>query len=102
MRNAHVPAEDMLSVLDVQMEGVEGYFDHKDVPGDNMMGPVVHDEEVFASRKVTCVGQACPLYSLVGMQAAACGLSLPVTGSLLAACEAWTIGTNEQQRLSMA
>ena len=45
-----------------QMEGVEGYFDHTHVPGDNMMGPIVHDEEVFASSKVTCVGQVsrCP------------------------------------------
>ena len=33
-----------------------GYFDHKDVPGHNDMGAVVHDEEVFASEKVTCIG----------------------------------------------
>ncbi len=40
----------------MQMEGVVGYFDHKDVPGHNDMGAVVHDEEVFASEKVTCIG----------------------------------------------
>lgn len=58
------------------MEGVVGYFDHKDVPGHNDMGAVVHDEEVFASEKVTCIGArlshllltvaawGCPLNSL--------------------------------------
>ena len=51
------PAQTEAQHANVQMEGVEGYFDHKDVPGDNMMGPIVHDEEVFATRSVTCVGQ---------------------------------------------
>jgi hypothetical protein len=36
---------------------VVGYFGAKDVPGDNMIGPIMHDEEVFATDKVTCVGQ---------------------------------------------
>ena len=39
------------------MEGVEGYFDHKDVPGRNDIGPILHDEEVFTTRTVTCIGQ---------------------------------------------
>ena len=26
-------------------------------PGDNMIGPIMHDEEVFATQEVTCVGQ---------------------------------------------
>ncbi|KAI0525010.1 hypothetical protein KFK09_004400 [Dendrobium nobile] len=37
--------------------GFAGLFLAKDVPGSNKIGPVVHDEEVFASEKVTCVGQ---------------------------------------------
>jgi xanthine dehydrogenase/oxidase len=37
-------------------EGVVAYFDSKDIPGDNDCGAVVHDEEVFASKKVLCVG----------------------------------------------
>ena len=37
------------------MPGVRGYFDHRDVPV-NDVGPAVIDEEVFASRRVTCVG----------------------------------------------
>ena len=39
------------------MEGVEGYFDHKHIPGRNDIGPVLHDEEVFATSTVTCIGQ---------------------------------------------
>jgi xanthine dehydrogenase/oxidase len=34
-----------------------GYFGADDVPGDNMIGPIMHDEEVFATNEVTCVGQ---------------------------------------------
>lgn len=41
----------------VQMDGVEGYFDHTHVPGRNDIGPILHDEEAFATRTVTCVGQ---------------------------------------------
>lgn len=37
--------------------GFAGIFFHKDVPGDNTIGPVVHDEELFASEFVTSVGQ---------------------------------------------
>ena len=39
------------------MEGVVGYYGAGDVPGDNIIGPVKHDEEVFATKEVTCVGQ---------------------------------------------
>ena len=35
-----------------------GFFGAGDVPGSNMIGPVLHDEELFATRQVTCVGQA--------------------------------------------
>ena len=41
----------------LQMEGVKGYFDHEDIPGVNKWGAVIHDEEIFASEIVTCVGQ---------------------------------------------
>ena len=39
------------------MEGVVGYYGHEDVRGGNNIGPVIPDEECFASEKVTCVGQ---------------------------------------------
>ncbi|EPS65688.1 hypothetical protein M569_09089, partial [Genlisea aurea] len=37
--------------------GFAGIFYANDVPGDNLVGPVVHDEELFAKEFVTCVGQ---------------------------------------------
>lgn len=37
--------------------GFAGIFFAKDVPGSNEIGPVVMDEELFASEFVTCVGQ---------------------------------------------
>ncbi|XP_022753579.1 xanthine dehydrogenase 1-like isoform X2 [Durio zibethinus] len=37
--------------------GFAGSFFAKDVPGSNKIGPVVLDEELFASEFVTCVGQ---------------------------------------------
>ncbi|CAI9106449.1 OLC1v1005608C2 [Oldenlandia corymbosa var. corymbosa] len=37
--------------------GFAGAFFAKDIPGDNMIGPIIADEELFASKLVTCVGQ---------------------------------------------
>ncbi|XP_074291115.1 xanthine dehydrogenase 1-like isoform X2 [Silene latifolia] len=37
--------------------GFAGIFFAKDVPGDNHIGPIFTDEELFASELVTCVGQ---------------------------------------------
>ncbi len=39
------------------MPGVEGVFDHNDVPGSKRWGPVIHDEEPYAVEKVVFVGQ---------------------------------------------
>ena len=43
----------------LELEGVIGYFDHRDTQGRNLIGPVEEDEECFANKKVTCVGQVC-------------------------------------------
>lgn len=37
--------------------GFEGLFLSRDIPGSNNVGAVIHDEELFASEIVTCVGQ---------------------------------------------
>ena len=37
--------------------GVEGVYGANDIPGDNHIGAIVHDEEIFATDTVTCVGQ---------------------------------------------
>ncbi|XP_043691113.1 xanthine dehydrogenase 1-like isoform X2 [Telopea speciosissima] len=54
------PHARILSIDDSEAKsspGFEGLFLHKDVPGANKIGPVVDDEELFASEFVTCVGQ---------------------------------------------
>ena len=37
--------------------GFAGIFFHKDVPACNIIGPVIDDEEIFATEFVTFVGQ---------------------------------------------
>ena len=39
------------------LDGVEAYFGAEDVPGGNRIGPVIKDEECFASEEVSCFGQ---------------------------------------------
>lgn len=39
------------------LPGVAGVFSAADLPGRNDIGAVIHDEELFATEKVTCVGQ---------------------------------------------
>ncbi|KXZ53315.1 hypothetical protein GPECTOR_7g1209 [Gonium pectorale] len=41
----------------LQVPGVVGFYSAKDVPGNNAIGPVWADEEVFATSEVTAVGQ---------------------------------------------
>ena len=41
----------------LSLPGVVGFFDAKDVPGDNMIGAVVHDEETFVTTMSTSIGQ---------------------------------------------
>jgi xanthine dehydrogenase molybdopterin-binding subunit B len=36
----------------LKMPGVIGVYDHKSVPGSNLWGDIMHDEEVFASKQV--------------------------------------------------
>jgi xanthine dehydrogenase/oxidase len=55
-----VPHARILSVDDSAAKsssGFVGLFLAKDVPGNNMIGPIVADEELFATDVVTCVGQ---------------------------------------------
>ncbi|KAF8112241.1 hypothetical protein N665_0065s0026 [Sinapis alba] len=55
-----VPHARILSIDDSAAKsslGFVGLFLAKDIPGDNMFGPIVTDEELFATDVVTCVGQ---------------------------------------------
>ena len=40
------------------LPGVAAVLSHRDVPGDNQMGPVIRDERCLAEGEVECVGQA--------------------------------------------
>jgi xanthine dehydrogenase large subunit len=40
------------------LKGVHAILSHKDIPGENQMGPVVHDEPCLAVDLVECIGQA--------------------------------------------
>uniref|UniRef100_A0A6N2L4E9 xanthine dehydrogenase n=1 Tax=Salix viminalis TaxID=40686 RepID=A0A6N2L4E9_SALVM len=54
------PHAKILSIDDSEAKsspGFAGIFLAKDVPGDNHIGPITHDEELFATQYVTCVGQ---------------------------------------------
>ncbi len=42
----------------LELEGVEAILTAKDIPGENQMGPVVHDEPCLAESKVEFIGQA--------------------------------------------
>lgn len=55
-----MPHARILSIDDSESKsslGFSGLFLAKDVPADNNIGPVVADEELFATDVVTCVGQ---------------------------------------------
>jgi xanthine dehydrogenase large subunit len=45
----------------LQLQGVEAILMAKDIPGNNQMGPVVHDEPCLAEGKVEFIGQAIAL-----------------------------------------
>ncbi|KAK9703016.1 hypothetical protein K7432_010946 [Basidiobolus ranarum] len=53
--NAKIRRIDSTNAL--ESEGVVGFYSAKDVPGSNTWGPVIHDEEIFASDEVFFVGQ---------------------------------------------
>jgi len=45
----------------LKSEGVKCILTAKDIPGENQMGPVFHDEPCLASEKVSCIGQTIAL-----------------------------------------
>ena len=51
-----------ISLIDIQaslnLNGVVAILTHKDIPGKNQMGPVIHDELCLAVDEVTFIGQA--------------------------------------------
>ncbi|PCH94182.1 MAG: xanthine dehydrogenase molybdopterin binding subunit [Bacteroidetes bacterium] len=41
-----------------KLKGVQAILSYRDIPGENQMGPVIHDEVVLATDSVTFIGQA--------------------------------------------
>ena len=62
-------------MLLLQMEGVEGYFDHHDVPGSNEIGPILHDEEVRTL--LVCVPGTHPTFLQRKHMSLSLGLHMP-------------------------
>lgn len=61
-KKAHARILSIDDTLAKSSPGFVGLFLSKDVPGSNKIGAIVHDEEVFASEVVTCVGQVTLTY----------------------------------------
>jgi xanthine dehydrogenase large subunit len=60
----------------LRVPGVHGVYFADDVPGENNVGPVVHDEPMLADRLVHCVGQPVAFVVAESIEAARKALSL--------------------------
>ncbi|MEI7982573.1 MAG: xanthine dehydrogenase small subunit, partial [Bacteroidota bacterium] len=54
----------------VRVKGVHAVLLARDIPGENQMGPVIHDEPCLADREVTFIGQAVALIAAENEEAA--------------------------------
>ena len=63
-----------ISLLDtksaLKLNGIAGILTSKDIPGENQMGPAIHDEPCLAEEKVTFIGQAIALIAAETEEAA--------------------------------
>ncbi|MHB8260713.1 MAG: xanthine dehydrogenase molybdopterin binding subunit [Bacteroidia bacterium] len=57
-KHAHAKIKSLNLVEAKKLEGVHAVLSYKDIPGQNQMGPVIHDEVCLAVDEVLCVGQA--------------------------------------------
>ena len=53
----------------LKVKGVHAILTSKDIPGENQMGPVVHDEKCLAENEVTFIGQAVVLIAAENAEA---------------------------------
>jgi len=63
-----------ISLIDIKaaikLNGVVAILTHKDIPGENQMGPVINDEPCLAENEVTFIGQAIALIAAETEEAA--------------------------------
>jgi len=60
-RLAHAKIVSIETSKALEVPGVEAVLLAKDIPGENQMGPVIHDEPCLAAEEASCVGQAVAL-----------------------------------------
>ncbi|XP_046575196.1 xanthine dehydrogenase/oxidase-like [Haliotis rubra] len=53
----HARIKDVDVTKAIALPGVTGYVDHQDVPGKNLWGCAIQDEQAFAETEVKCCGQ---------------------------------------------
>ena len=63
-----------ISLIDIKealkLDGIAAILTYKDIPGENQMGPVIHDEPCLAEDEVTFIGQAIVLIAAETEEAA--------------------------------
>src|ERR1035437_7596864 len=57
-KHAHAKIKSLNLSEAKKLEGVHAVLCYKDIPSQNQMGPVIHDEVCLAIDEVLCVGQA--------------------------------------------
>lgn len=60
-QHAHARIRSIDTSEALRLNGVHAVLTWKDIPGQNQMGPVVHDEPCLAADEVVCIGQAVAL-----------------------------------------
>ncbi len=60
-KQAHAKIKKLNIAKALKVKGVHAVLIAKDIPGENQMGPVIHDEKCLAEKEVVCIGQAIAL-----------------------------------------
>ncbi|MFA4851784.1 MAG: xanthine dehydrogenase molybdopterin binding subunit [Bacteroidales bacterium] len=70
-KNAHAKIKKLDISKSLKIKGVHAILTSKDIPGENQMGPVIHDEPCLAEKEVTFIGQAFALIAAENEEALA-------------------------------
>jgi xanthine dehydrogenase molybdopterin binding subunit len=60
-KQAHAKIKKLNISKALKVKGILAILTAKDIPGENQMGPVIHDEKCLAEKEVICIGQAIAL-----------------------------------------
>ncbi len=70
-KNAHAKIKKLDILKSLKIKGVHAILTAKDIPGENQMGPVIHDEPCLAEKEVFFIGQALALIAAENEEALA-------------------------------